>query len=81
MLASIDSPPKNNNKSASVSSDEKGANYLASLGWKVETPAMNKETVLIPKVFTDVFNNFFHFFKSHFFPEINTFFYFLMFFA
>ncbi len=58
MLASIDYPPKSDNKSTSISSDEKGANYLASLGWKVETPAMKKETVLIPKKFTDVFNKY-----------------------
>ena len=58
MLASIDSPPKADDKSANISSDEKGANFLSSLGWKVDIPAIKKETILIPKSFTDVLNKY-----------------------
>lgn len=58
MLVTIDAPDKAEQSNAKVSSEEKGANYLASLGWKVDLPALNKETVLIPKTFTDVFNKY-----------------------
>ncbi len=58
MLVTIDAPEKAAHQNAKVSSEEKGANYLSSLGWNVELPALNKETVLIPKTFTDVFNKY-----------------------
>lgn len=58
MLVTIDAPEKNEKTSTKISSDEKGAQYLSSLGWTVEVPALNKETVLIPKNFNDVFNKY-----------------------
>ncbi|MBE6696854.1 MAG: DUF4830 domain-containing protein [Ruminococcaceae bacterium] len=58
MLVTIDAPEKAETSNAKISTDEKGANYLASLGWKVELPALNKETVLIPKTFNDIFDKY-----------------------
>ena len=58
MLVTIDAPEKADKQNTKVSTEEKGADYLASLGWQVEMPAMNNETVLIPKTFTDVFEKY-----------------------
>jgi len=34
------------------------AAYLAQYGWQVETPAVSEENVLIPKTFSEVFENY-----------------------
>lgn len=34
------------------------AAYLAQYGWQVETPAISEENVLIPKTFSEVFENY-----------------------
>lgn len=49
--ASQEAPKKVNSESARVE-------YLASLGWQVETPAVSEEDVLIPKTFSDVFQKY-----------------------
>ncbi len=36
------------------------AAYLAQYGWQVETPAVSEENVLIPKTFSEVFDNYNH---------------------
>ncbi len=58
MLATIETPEKDESASIKISGEEKGAGYLASLGWKVALPAVNRETVLIPEKFNDVFNKY-----------------------
>ena len=58
MLATIETPEKDESASIKISGEEKGASYLASLGWKVALPAVNRETVLIPEKFNDVFNKY-----------------------
>ena len=44
--------------STRADSADAGAEYLASLGWQVETPALSEEEVLIPKTFSDVFEKY-----------------------
>ncbi len=38
-----------------VNTEDRREEYLSSLGWQVETPALSVEKVLIPKSFSDVF--------------------------
>ena len=44
--------------SASVKSEKARVAYLAECGWKVESPPMKEETVLIPKEFSPVFEEY-----------------------
>ena len=44
--------------SASVKSEKARISYLADCGWKVESPAAKEETVLIPKDFSPVFEEY-----------------------
>lgn len=59
MLAGIDrggsSPASSTDRADSA---DEGADYLASLGWQVETPAISEESVLIPKTFSEVFEKY-----------------------
>jgi len=50
-----DSTPTQSKK---ANSDDRRVEYLSSLGWQVETPAISVENVLIPKSFSDVFNKY-----------------------
>lgn len=43
---------------AAVRNERGGADYLAELGWEVETPALSHSTVLIPRAFTSVFEEY-----------------------
>ena len=46
-------------KAALSARNEKGrAAYLADCGWTVETPALSEDTVLIPKQFSPVFEEY-----------------------
>ncbi len=59
MLVSIDRGDTSKEQlSAKAGSEEKRVEYLASLGWQVETPAISEEDVLIPKSFSDVFEKY-----------------------
>lgn len=59
MLVTIDTDNSTEEEApARVASEEKGAQYLSSLGWKAELPALSVENVLIPKSFSDVFNKY-----------------------
>ena len=58
MLVTIDAPEKDESVTTKITGEEKGASYLASLGWKVAKPALKRETVLIPEKFNDVFNKY-----------------------
>ncbi len=50
---------KNEAKAALSARSEKGrAAYLADCGWTVETPALSEDTVLIPKQFSPVFEEY-----------------------
>ena len=49
---------KNPKAVTSVNTEKKRAAYLAQYGWEVETPAMKEETVLIPRSFSTVFENY-----------------------
>lgn len=42
-------------QSGKANNEDKRVEYLSSLGWNVETPALSVENVLIPKSFSDVF--------------------------
>ena len=42
----------------SVRSERNGADYLSSLGWEVETPAVSHGTVVIPRTFTSVLEDY-----------------------
>lgn len=56
MLIGIDTEDGKRDPSASgVGTEDKRAEYLSSLGWQVETPALSTENVLIPKKFSEVF--------------------------
>lgn len=44
--------------SSSVKSEKSRVAFLESCGWKVETPAMKEETILIPKQFSPVFEEY-----------------------
>lgn len=44
--------------SASVKNEKARVAYLADCGWKVESPAMKEETVLIPRNFSPVFEEY-----------------------
>lgn len=59
MLAGIDRDGENAPASVHRANSEDGrAEYLASLGWQVELPALGEETVLIPKTFSEVFESY-----------------------
>ena len=58
MPVTIDAPEKDESVTTKITGEEKGASYLASLGWKVAKPALKRETVLIPEKFNDVFNKY-----------------------
>ncbi len=45
-------------KAGSVKSEKARVAYLADCGWKVESPAMKEETVLIPVSFSPVFEEY-----------------------
>ena len=56
MLIGIDRTPDNSTTiSPKAGSESKREEYLLSLGWQVESPALSVENVLIPKSFSDVF--------------------------
>ena len=56
MLAGIPkSETKQHNPSGKMLTEDSREEYLYSLGWQVETPALSVEKVLIPKNFSDVF--------------------------
>ena len=44
--------------SAAVRNERSGAAYLSALGWDVETPALSHDTVMIPRVFSTVFEDY-----------------------
>ena len=44
--------------SGSVKSEKARVAYLESCGWKVESPAMKEETILLPKSFSPVFEEY-----------------------
>ena len=59
LLAGIDrSDSTPASKPDRAGSAEEGAEYLSSLGWQVETPAVSEESVLIPKTFSEVFEKY-----------------------
>lgn len=56
MLAGIDRDgPASPASTDRGGSEEARVEYLSSMGWQVETPALSEEEVLIPKSFSDVF--------------------------
>ena len=58
MLAGIDRDAPGETKTCDASTESGREEYLESLGWKVEMPAVSEENVLIPKTFSDVFNKY-----------------------
>ena len=50
--------PSGARPSSSVKSEKARVAYLAECGWKVESPPMKEETVLIPKEFSPVFEEY-----------------------
>ena len=44
--------------SGDITTEAGRAAYLAQYGWQVETPAVSEENVLIPKTFSEVFENY-----------------------
>lgn len=59
MLAGIDRDAVGNSAKPCDAATESGREeYLESLGWKIETPAVSEENVLIPKTFSEVFNKY-----------------------
>lgn len=45
-------------QSASVKTEKSRVAYIERCGWKVETPALSEDTVLIPKTFSPVFETY-----------------------
>lgn len=41
-----------------VKDSQSGAQYLSQYGWEVETPAQSVEEIVIPRVFSEVFENY-----------------------
>lgn len=41
-----------------IRNERSGAAYLSALGWDVEVPALSHDTVLIPRVFSSVFEDY-----------------------
>lgn len=58
MLAGIDRDIGKNAINEGGSTEEARAQYLSSMGWEVVSPAVSEENVVIPKEFSDVFNNY-----------------------
>lgn len=58
LLAGIGHGGGDTDKSNDASTEKGRAAYLESCGWEVETPAISEEDVLIPKTFSDVFQNY-----------------------
>ncbi len=59
MLAGIDRDAAGDSAKPCDAATESGREeYLESLGWKIETPAVSEENVLIPKTFSEVFNKY-----------------------
>ena len=59
LLAGALSKARGSERSTGDLTTEAGrAAYLSQYGWEVETPAVSEENVLIPKTFSDVFENY-----------------------
>ena len=50
--------PASGKQGDTVKTEKARAAYLEQCGWKVETPALKEETVLIPKSFSNVFETY-----------------------
>ena len=46
------------NDGTGLRTDKARAAYLADCGWEVETPALSEESIVIPRVFSEVFENY-----------------------
>jgi len=58
-LVTIDTSPRTQEvERRSAATEQQREEYLESLGWKIERPALSEENVLIPKSFSDVFNKY-----------------------
>ena len=59
MLMGIDSPPAQTSEKNIKATDESGRiEYLKAMGWEAQSPAVNEQNVLIPKTFSEVFEDY-----------------------
>ena len=50
--------PTNGKAVQNVTNEKKRVAYLAQFGWEVESPAISEDTVVIPRTFSQVFENY-----------------------